>query len=197
MENNQKQKKTYKDILIVFVIIMAILPVVVTFSAILTRFFEKMRWYEALQRYVVPIESTFVAATIKTMNITSELTPESPDYSIVLKKNGGYIPIRLEWNCLGWQSMILLLITLLTGLSGNYSLDSKIKTLILGILGTFLSNILRMSIIVALAYYWNSFGALIIHDYFASFVAIIWIMFFWWFSFKYILTNELAPSSRV
>jgi hypothetical protein len=43
-----------------------------------------------------------------------------------------------------------------------------------------------MAFIVSLAYYWNTAAAMIIHDYFASFVALVWMLFFWWFSYRYL-----------
>lgn len=185
-----EQKKTFKDILLVAVVILSILPVLVTFSAVLTKVFERMKWYEVLQEHVVPVESRLVAVIIKSVKITSNVTPDRDDFSMVLVKDGSLIPIRLEWNCLGWQSMILLAITLATGLKGKYTLFSKLETVVIGILGTFLTNLFRMAFIVTLAYYWNSFAALIIHDYFASFVALIWMVFFWWFSYSYVLEEK-------
>jgi hypothetical protein len=47
-----------------------------------------------------------------------------------------------------------------------------------------------MAFIVSLAYYWNTAAAMIIHDYFASFVALVWMLFFWWFSYRYILEDK-------
>lgn len=185
-----EQKKIFKDILLVAVVILSILPVLVTFSALLTDIFEKMKWYESLQKYVVPVESRLVSVIIKSVKITSQVTPDRDDFSMVLIKDGSLMPIKLEWNCLGWQSMILLAITLVTGLKGKYTLLSKIETVLIGILGTFLTNLFRMAFIVTLAYYWNSFAALIIHDYFASFIALIWMIFFWWFSYTFVLDEK-------
>jgi exosortase/archaeosortase family protein len=64
------------------------------------------------------------------------------------------------------------------------------EVVLFGILGTFLSNICRMSLITALAYYWNEFAAMIVHDYFAMFVSLVWMIFFWWFSYAYILEEK-------
>lgn len=189
-----EQKKIFKDILIVAVIILSILPAMATFSAALTTLFEKMEWYVVLQRYVVPVESRLVSVIVKGIGITSKVTPDESEVSMILvKSEKDLIPIRLEWNCLGWQSMILLAITLVSGLRGNHTLMSKFETLIIGILGTFLTNLFRMSLIVGLAYYWSTFAALIMHDYFASLVALIWMIFFWWFSYSFVLEEKPLP----
>ena len=166
--------------------VLSILPVIVTFSAVLTSLFEKIGWYVWLQEIVVPFESRLVAVIVKTVDITAKVSPGS-DFSMVLVKGSEFIPIKLEWNCLGWQSMILLIVTFITGLRGDHAFFSKVETILIGVLGTFLINLFRMALIVSLAYYWNSLAAVIIHDYFASLVAIFWMIFFWWFSYRYIL----------
>ncbi|HUC94696.1 MAG TPA: exosortase/archaeosortase family protein [Candidatus Saccharimonadales bacterium] len=184
-----EKKKIFRSILLVTVVVLSILPVIVTFSSVLTSLFVRMRWYTVLQESVVPFESRLVAVLIRPLGITGQVTSKQ-EFSMVLIKGTEAIPIRLEWNCLGWQSMILLAITLVIGLRGDYTIRSKAETLVVGILGTFLSNLLRMAFIVSLAYYWNTLAAMIIHDYFASFVALVWMLFFWWFSYRYILEDK-------
>jgi len=183
------QKKVFKDIFIVAAVVLSVLPVIVTFSAALTSLFEKMGWYVWLQEAIVPIESRLVAVLVKFVGITSKVTTNS-NFSLLLLKGEGYIPVKLEWNCLGWQSMILLATTMITGLRGDHTLSSKIETIVTGVVGTFLINLFRMAFIVTLAYYWNNIAAMIIHDYFASFIALSWMVFFWWFSYKYILEER-------
>ena len=75
----------------------------------------------------------------------------------------------------------------MTGLRGAWKTLSKVEVVILGVLGTFLINLFRMAFITSLAYYVNHIAAMIIHDYFAAFIALIWLIFFWWFSYSYIL----------
>ncbi len=170
-----------------------VLPAIVTFSSMLTSLFNSMGWYVWLQKWAVPWQSRLVAVMVKPLGINSYVT-NSIDISMIIKKwNGQMLPVVLEWNCLGWQSMIMLLITLISGLSGKYSFYSRVETIVFGIVGTFLSNLFRMAIIVSLAYYWSSFAAIIVHDYFAMFVAVGWMIFFWWFSYGYILEEKKTP----
>lgn len=181
------QKQLFKQIFLVTVIILSVLPLILTFSSILTSIFENMRWYKFLENYIVPFESRLVVLLIKFVGITGQIA-SNKDYSLVLLKEGGnIIPVKLEWNCLGWQSLILLGLTLIMGLRGKYSLISKLDTLIIGFLGTFVINIFRITFIVTLAFYWNSFAAFVIHDYFAALVTLVWLIFFWWFSYSYVL----------
>ncbi len=184
------QKRVFKNILAVTAVVLAVLPVLVTFSSVLTTVFDRMQWYVWLQQTVVPFEARLVAVLIRLGGVRGLVTPGQKFAMILEKPGGSYLPVALEWNCLGWQSLVLLGLTLVTGLSGPYTLLSKIETVVFGVLGTFLSNLFRMALIVALAYYWNSVAVMIVHDYFAMFVALLWMVFFWWFSYAYVLEER-------
>jgi exosortase/archaeosortase family protein len=184
------QKATFKKLFAAVAILLAVLPFIVTFSAALTSFFNKIGWYIALQRFVVPFEARLVAVLLRVVNIRGVVTPGS-NFAMLLERPGqSYLPVSLEWNCLGWQSLVMLGLTLATGLRGNWKLLSKLEVVLVGILGTFLVNLFRMAFITALAYYVNEIAARIIHDYFAAFAALIWLIFFWWFSYSFVLEER-------
>jgi hypothetical protein len=60
----------------------------------------------------------------------------------------------------------------------------------IGILGTFWVNILRMLVTVLLAVYFPPVFRIVFHTYLAAGVSIAWLVFFWWFSYKYVLTEK-------
>ena len=185
-----REKRVFKKILAVTAVVLAVLPVLVTFSAILTELFNRMQWYVWLQETVVPFEARLVAVLVKVVGIRGFVTP-GQQFAMVLEKPGGeLLPVALEWNCLGWQSLVLLGLTLVTGLRGPYTIFSKLEVVVFGVLGTFLSNLFRMALSTTLAYYWNRVAAMIIHDYFAMFIALVWMVFFWWFSYAYLLDTK-------
>lgn len=184
------QKNTFKKLFAAVAILLAVLPLVVTFSAVLTNIFERIGAYVWLQDIVVPFEARIVAVLLRVVNIKGVVTPGA-SFAMLLERPGdSYLPVQLEWNCLGWQSLLLLGLTLVTGLWGNWKALSKAETILLGIMGTFLINIFRMAFITTLAYYWNNVAAMIIHDYFAAFISLIWLIFFWWFSYNFILEER-------
>lgn len=193
------QKRVFKRILAVTAVVLAVLPVLVTFSSILTEIFNRMQWYVWIQEHVVPFEARLVAVLIRLVGIQGVVTP-GQHFAMILERPGqDWLPVQLSWNCLGWQSLVLLGLTLITGLQGHYTFLSKIEVVVFGVLGTFLSNLFRMALITSLAYYWNSVAARIVHDYFAMFVALIWMIFFWWFSYAFLLEDSRlqAESSAV
>ncbi|MBU3957024.1 exosortase/archaeosortase family protein, partial [Patescibacteria group bacterium] len=99
--------------------------------------------------------------------------------------NGTYA--GMTWNCIGWQSLLLLVITLIVGLRGNYTLASKIETVLIGLLGTFLVNLLRLTLIVVILAYSRPLFAVVYHDYLAAIVTILWLFVFWWFAYSFVL----------
>lgn len=88
------------------------------------------------------------------------------------------------------KSVVLLLLTLVTGLTGNFPLRRKLEIVLLGISGTFLLNLLRINAVVLVAYCFGQLPATVVHDYDETFFTIIWFFFFWYFSYRFILEAE-------
>ncbi|MBI3485945.1 hypothetical protein HY025_03270 [Candidatus Daviesbacteria bacterium] len=99
--------------------------------------------------------------------------------------------VGMTWNCIGWQSLLLLGITLYVGLkNAKYTLYSQIEAILIGLLGTFIINILRLCLIVIILSLSKPIFAVVYHDYLAAIVTILWLFFFWWFCYKFILEEK-------
>jgi exosortase/archaeosortase family protein len=167
---------------------LTILPFVTTFNEFLTRLVERSSLYRLIQAYVVPYEVMLIRTVISCFGI------ETLPGTITLLRNGSTQDIFLSWNCLGWQSFIILLISLRTGLQGRFTLFSVLQVVILGVCGTLLLNILRISGVIILLYYFGRTPSAVFHDYFGVFLSILWLFFFWWFSYRFIL--EERPQAK-
>lgn len=79
------------------------------------------------------------------------------------------------------------------GLKGHaFTPSSQIETIILGILGFFLTVVRLVSVAVVGAYFGPGI-ALVYHDFFAaSLLTFIWLFGFWWFSYRFILEERLV-----
>jgi exosortase/archaeosortase family protein len=185
-----QQKKTFKMLLVLLVIMLSVLPFVTTFNSALTTLINRVGLYKTLQDYLVPFESRLVIGVVRVFRIPAFMAPAGDIVSFYLLKGTSYLPIQVQWNCLGWQSLLLLGISFAFGLEGHFTGLSKFECVLVGILGTFLINVFRMVFIVTGAYFVNSLFALLMHDYFAAFSTIVWLFFFWWFSYKYILEEN-------
>lgn len=185
-----KEKQTFKTILAGFAIILALLPLFAALNSFLTEGLNKAGWYRPIQDYIVPWQARMVAVAISPFGIDSRVTPGSRLSAFYMIKGGAAIPVDLSWNCLGWQSALLFFVSLIAGLCGAFSNLSRIKCVLLGLLGTLLINIFRMSLIALGIYYVNSVAAQIVHDYLAALLTLIWLIFFWYFSYSFVLEEK-------
>src|SRR3990167_6347267 len=158
-------KKTFGHLFLVVVIILMVLPFVTTFNELLTKIVENSLLYRPVEKYFVP-------------------------YEVALIKNGVNYGTFISWNCIGWQSFIILLISLKTGLQGRFTRSSVTQVILIGLLGTFFMNLFRISFVLILLYHFGKVPASIVHDYLGVLISIVWLFFFWWFSYKFILEER-------
>ncbi len=184
------QKKIFKRLFLVTVLVLMLLPFLTAFSQVLTNIFNRLALYVWFESYVVPFEAKLVVSLLSFLGIQGVVTPGHEFAMYLGLHEGKVLPVKLAWNCLGWQSGILLSLTYLTGLRGPYTAFSKIQVVVSGFLGTFLVNLMRMTAITALMYWRNDIAARVVHDYVAMFVALVWMIFFWWFVYSYVLEEK-------
>ena len=178
-----KQKKVYQSLFILLAFLLVLLPFLTTFNDVLTKIVLNFSFYIFLQQKVVPFEVGIVGVILKLMGIQYIQYPDGLQVDNIF--------LKFSWNCLGWQSLLIFLGSLVIGLkSASYTLSSKIKTISLGLLGVFWINILRISFTIILAKFSMPIFRYVFHDILAAFVTIIFLFFFWWFSFSFILETK-------
>lgn len=185
-----REKATFKTLFAGFSILMMLLPVFAALNSILTNWLNHSGWWRPIQNFIVPTQARMVAAAIFPFGIESRVTPGSLYSTFYMVKDGAAIPVYLSWNCLGWQSALLLLVSLFAGLRESFTNFSRIKCILLGLTGTLLMNIFRMSFIAIGIYYVNALAAQIVHDYLAAFLTLIWLFVFWWFAYSFVLEKK-------
>lgn len=185
---NLKQKNTFKFILAVFSLMLMVLPFMVLFNDVLTKWFEKAVLYRTLQEHVAPLEAKIVGAALIPLGFDYVV------YSDGMKVNG--VSIGLSWNCLGWQSLILFLITMVLGLKGNYTWLSKIEAFLIGLLSLFLVNVFRLTFTTILAVSYRQLFVIVFHDYLAAIVTVLWLILFWYFTYAFVLEEEQRQRQR-
>lgn len=183
-----KEKQTFSTIFILFVVMLVSLPFLTTFQDILTRILMSFQGYRVLQNIVVPYEIRIVASFLTLLHIPVAAN----NLFIQFTKNGQTQVVYIIWNCVGWQSFLIFLITLISGFSGHFTIRSKVEAFSIGVVGTYLINIIRL-ILVMLMYYFTGRGiGLVFHDYFSSVLSIAWLFFFWWFAYGFVLETKLT-----
>jgi len=177
------EKSTFLLIFMILTITLIFLPFLTTFNNFLTKVVENNQLYGTIQKYIVPFEAKFIGAILIPLGYDFVFNP--PDGMTI---NGKYM--GFTWNCIGWQSFLLLLITFIFGFARTYTWGSRIECMAIGILGTFFVNIARISFTALLAVHTPAVFAVVFHDYFSAFVTILWLCFFWWFSYKFLLVHR-------
>lgn len=179
-----KDKRVFRAVLLGLSVLLAVLPFVVTANEFLTRVVEHNVLYSFIQQSVVPIEAKMMGVLLMPFGYEYGFSPLNS--TIVV--NG--LPMGITWNCLGWQSFFLLFVTFLVGFRKRYSRTSVMEALGIGVLGTFWLNILRMLFTVVLAVQAPSIFRIVFHDYLAAGTAVVWLLFFWYFSYAYVLETK-------
>jgi len=171
------------NIFIAVALILIIVPFVTTFNSFLTNLFLRWQWYRILDNFVVPYETKTLAGILSLF----------PLFSVKATAGGVWVNngfLRIEWNCLGWQSAVLLLATFLTGFHGKFTWVSRLEVITIGVLGTYLVNFARLVAVAVITQLFGSFPAIIFHDYLVLLFIIAWFFLFWWFSYSFVLEER-------
>jgi len=178
-----KAKQTFLLIFLLLAIMLLVLPVLTTGSEFFANILYKSGWYRWLADLIVPFETRAIAGLIQLLGYQVQAAPKT----VSIFRNGSWETVGISWNCIGWQSLILFGLSLFVGLQGSFSKSSKFDCITIGLLGTFLVNLIRITAITYLIFNFNQIPATVLHDYLSAFILIIWLFFFWWFSYAFVL----------
>lgn len=176
-------KSTFQNLFIILVIFLMLLPFITTFNEFLTKIVEKIYLYKLIQVAIIPYETMLVRTIISFFGI------ETAPGTVAIVKNGVQQGTYIAWNCIGWQSLVILLMSLRAGFTG-FTRWSVIEAAVFGIVGTFLINLFRISAILIILYYFDKLPAMLFHNYSSVILTIVWLFFFWWFSYSFVLEEK-------
>jgi exosortase/archaeosortase family protein len=182
-----QSKQALATVLILVVLVLIILPFWTSFQDILTRFIMQIGFYRSIQNIIVPYEMRIIGTILTLLQFPVRVGQAYIEWT---KASGGNEVIYLAWNCVGWQTVVLFIITLMTGLSGKHTLVSKGETLAIGILGTYLVNIFRLVLVVVVYFIAGRPFGIVFHDYFSNLLTLGWLFVFWWFSYDFVLEEK-------
>ena len=165
-----------------------LLPLVTTFNDLLTTWAMQLGANNPLQ-IIVPTEARMVVGLLGLVGIHAAA---SGSYMVVWDGTGVMHSLFISWNCIGWQSLVLLGVSLLTGLRGRHSLEARVQVMVIGVAGTMLLNLLRVAAVAAIAATVGVTPAVLFHDYGGTILVIAYLFVFWMFAQRWILA---APPS--
>lgn len=163
--------------------LLMVLPLVTTFDDLLTAWAIGLGANNPLQQ-IVPVESRMV---VSMLGLAGVHAAASGSHLVVWDRSGSMHTLFISWNCIGWQSLVLFAISLLSGLRGEHSLESRVQVALIGVAGTMLLNLLRVSLVALIAATIGVTPAVLFHDYGGTLMFVGFLFAFWAFAQRWIL----------
>ena len=170
--------------------LLMVLPLVTTFNDLLTAWAMQLGAYTPLQA-VVPAESRMVVSLLGLVGIHAAA---SGSHLVVWDGAGSMHTLFISWNCIGWQSLILFGVSLISGLRGGHSLESRTQVVLIGVAGTMMLNLIRVAAVAAIAATIGVGPAVLFHDYGGTILFVGFLFAFWAFAQRWLLTTNLHES---
>jgi exosortase/archaeosortase family protein len=173
--------------------LLMVLPLVTTFDELLTTWAMSLGADNPLQA-IVPVESRMVVGLLGVFGVHAAA---SGSHLVVWDTAGSMHTLFISWNCIGWQSLILFGVSLLTGLRGAHTLEMRAQVVLIGVAGTMLLNLFRVSLVAMIAATIGVAPAVFFHDYGGTMLFIAFLFAFWAFAQRWILVPAPAESEAV
>ena len=170
--------------------LLMVLPFVATFDDLLTSWALALGANNPLQG-IVPVEVRMVVGLLGAVGIHAAA---SGSHIVIWDAAGSMHTLFISWNCIGWQSLILLGVSFLSGLRGQQSIEARVQVMLIGIAGTMLLNLMRVAAVAAIAATAGQTPAVLFHDYGGTILVVCWLFAFWAFAQRWILS---APASEL
>ena len=170
--------------------LLMLMPLVTTFDDLLTTWALQLGANNPLQT-IVPVEARMVVGLLGLAGVHAAA---SGSHLVVWDGGGAMHTLFISWNCIGWQSLVLLGVSFVTGLRGRYPLEARVQIIVIGVAGTMLLNLLRVAAVAGIAARVGVTPAVLFHDYGGTFLVIGFLFVFWIFVQRWILGG--APSDE-
>ena len=173
--------------------LLMLLPLVTTFDDLLTTWALQLGAANPLQT-IVPVEARMVVGLLGLAGVHAAA---SGSHLVVWDGGGAMHTLFISWNCIGWQSLVLLGVSLITGLRGRHPLEARVQAVVIGVAGTMLLNLLRVAAVAGIAATVGVTPAILFHDYGGTFLVIAYLFLFWMFAQRWILGSAPADDLEV
>jgi exosortase/archaeosortase family protein len=160
-----------------------LLPLVTTFDDLLTAWAMQLGANSPLQT-IVPVEARMVVGLLGLAGLHAAA---SGSHLVVWDGAGVMHTLYISWNCIGWQSLVLLGVSFLSGLSGRHPIEARVQVIVIGVAGTMLLNLLRVAAVAGIAATIGVTPAVLFHDYGGTILVVAFLFGFWIFAQRWIL----------
>jgi len=173
--------------------LLMVLPLVTTFDDFLTSWALLLGANNPLQA-IVPVEARMVVSLLALVGVRGAAAGSN---IVVWDAAGAMHTLFISWNCIGWQSLLLLGMSFFSGLRGQQAMGSRLQVILIGVSGTMLLNLIRVAAVAALEVSWGHLPALIFHDYGGTILVIGWLFVFWIAVQRWILVGSASDADEL
>jgi len=189
--NTRDRDNVNLTLLAILCALLMLLPLVTTFDDFLATWALQLGANNPLQA-IVPVEARMVVGLLGLAGIHAAA---SGSHLVVWDGSGAMHTLFISWNCIGWQSLVLLGVSFMSGLRGRHSLEARIQVVVIGVAGTMLLNLLRVAAVAGIAATVGVTPAVLFHDYGGTILVVAFLFGFWIFAQRWILGS--GPSGEV
>jgi exosortase/archaeosortase family protein len=169
-------------------IALLVLPFFTTFGELLTQLAIAAGFDAALGAWIAPAEAEAVRGLLLLLGLQASVDGQL----LAIGDGTRAVTLFISWNCVGWQTLFFLAVSMLTGLQGEYTRRSRVETVLLGVAGIIALNVLRITAVALVAFYLGRLPAVIVHDYGSVLLTVGFLMAFWAFAFHSVLERRFA-----
>jgi exosortase/archaeosortase family protein len=166
-------------------VLLVVLPFVSTFDDVLTQVGMRLGIAAPLQ-VIVPAE---IRMTVVMLGLFGIHAGAAGNQLVVWNSHGTPQTLFISWNCVGWQSLILLGLSLAVGLRGQMTLATRLEVIAFGLAGTILVNVTRIALVCLLAALAGYLPAVLFHDYGGTLLLVAWLFTFWVMAYKWLVPD--------
>ncbi len=168
-------------------LILLALPFVTTYNDLLTALAMQAGVAGPMQS-IAPAEARMVVGLLQLLGIHAAAAGSQ----IIVWGPSGPANLFISWNCIGWQSLVLLAVSLTVGLRGESSRESSLQVIVVGLAGTVLVNLLRVAAVCLVAAAAGRDAAVFFHDYAGTLITIAWLFAFWAAAQRWLLSETVG-----
>lgn len=183
--------KSSRNLFIFAAIMLALLPFTASLTDFLTNIVIKFELTQTIRNIIIPYEMNLLATVL---NILGFKDIQYGMNTIQILRHGRWETVYLSWNCVGWQSAVLFLLTLSTGISGKHTKISKIEAILAGAAGIFFINLFRLVSVIIIYQTFGRLVGIIWHDYIVTLIMIFYLFIFWYIAYNWILEEKTENS---
>ena len=173
--------------------LLMLLPLVTTFDDLLTAWAIQLGANNPLQM-IVPVEARMVVGLLGAVGIHAAA---SGSHLVVWDGGGAMHTLFISWNCIGWQSLVLLGVSFISGLRGHHPIEARVQVVVIGVAGTMLLNLLRVAAVAGIAATVGVTPAVLFHDYGGTILTVAFLFAFWMFVQRWILGSAPVDEREV